>query len=317
MAVAFAGTDELAARVLEGLLASFPVAHVITQPDRPAGRGLKLRPTPVKERAVARGIPVATPERLDERGCAEIASLPRAELLTVCSYGLYIPEELIALYPRRAVNFHPSLVPAYRGASPIVSALLDGVTVTGVSIIDVAPEMDAGDVYAQVAVPVTLDDTRVTLTDRLLEAGIPLFVRVIDEILRGTARAVPQRGTPTYCRKLAKEDLVIPWTDSAIRIHNLVRALSPKPAARTLFRGGTTKILRTDVLADFVGPEAAPGEIVVAREKLVVATGDGLLAILEIQPAGSRPMDARAFVNGYRPVPGERFGSREDDRVPS
>lgn len=307
MAVAFAGSDQLAARVLEALARRFEVAHVITQPDRPAGRGLRRRPTPVRELAERLGVPAVTPERLDDEGLRAVAALPRADILAVCSYGLYIPEAVLALYPRGGVNFHPSLLPRYRGASPIVSALLDGAEMTGVSVIEVAREMDAGGIYAQVAIPIDENDTARTLTEKLLAAGIPVFLETIERILAGSATAEPQRGEPTYCRKIGKEDRVIDWTAPARAIHDRVRAFAPTPGAVTGFRGRRLKVLETRVRAP-EGVVGRPGEVVAVGPELLVAAGQGAVAVLAVHPENGRAMSAREFVNGYRVELGEVLG---------
>lgn len=309
MIIAFAGTDDFASRVLSALIADFEIAYVITQPDRPRGRGLKTFPPSVKEEAIKHRIQVFQFEKLNEDAKTILEKeAGDADLLVVCSYGLFIPRWLREFYKYGAINLHPSLLPEYRGASPIQAALMDGKEKTGVSIIDVTDEMDAGDVYGQVEVEVDPEDNFLTLSQKLVEAGASLLKKVIGEIEKGTYEKHPQEGTPTFTKKITRDQTVINWGNSCEKIKNLIRAFSPKPGAETFFRGKRIKILKAKEADDVPKGMNVPGQLIVmGKKRLYVSTGDGLLEVLELKPEGKREMTAAEFIQGYRPVEGEIF----------
>jgi methionyl-tRNA formyltransferase len=314
MRVVFVGTSAFAVPSLEALLASrHPVAGVLTQPDRPQGRGRKVLPSPVKTAALARGLTPWTPEFADDPVFLGDLRAAAPDAIAVTSYGQRLMPEFLDLPPRGCINVHPSLVPRYRGASPVPFAILNGDAVTGVSIFHMVLRMDAGAVYARREVPVRPDETAGELDARLAPVGAALLVEVLDAIEAGTARAEPQDDTAVVpAPKLTKEDGRIVWTQPAARVACRIRAMNPWPRAHAVLRGahaggGVRLHLLRAVPAEGAGP-GAPGTILDAgREGLIVATGDGAVRITELQPEGKRPMIARDFINGYRVRPGDRF----------
>lgn len=300
----YAGTDDFSARVLEKLAESYGVPEaVLTQKPKPKGRGLKVLPTPVATKAALLAVPVFEIESFAEiREKSEQFS--GFDALVVCSFGLYVPSWFTKLF-RWTLNFHPSLLPDYRGAAPIQRALLDGRKVTGVSIIEVAEEMDAGRIYDSVEVKIEEGDNFATLSEKLVEKGVPLLADVMRRIESGSVTLSEQTGVPTYARKIDKEELWIDWNDSSEEILNRIRAFSPSPGARTMFRNKMLKIIRAERVE---GEAREPGRIVRAgKEGITVETGKGLISILEVQPENSGVMSARDFVNGYRVRTGEFF----------
>lgn len=309
MSLAFAGTDELAAEILSLISKRYSISFVITQPDRPKGRGLKITQPPVKDVALSLKIPVFQFEKLNEEAKKMLLKFPKTGLLVVCSYGLYIPSWLRNFFTFGAINFHPSILPNYRGAAPIRAALMDGCKTTGVSIIEVGEEMDAGSIYGVVEVEIEDDDDYDSLTKKLITVGEPLLKEVIEKKLSGVAIARPQVGVATYTKKLTSEDMKIDWSTEAKKVHNLIRALSPKPGAKTYFRGKIYKILKTSIAEDICAIDVKPGEIVEIREgRIFVKAGDSCLEILKLNPEGKKIMSSSDFVHGYRPKIGELFG---------
>ncbi len=279
---------------------------MVTQPDRPAGRGRKLTPPPVAVRARELGLRVLQPERLrDVQG--ELAGLA-PEVGVVVAYGRLIPRWLLDLPKHGVLNVHPSLLPRYRGASPIPHAILNGDPQTGVTVIRLVEELDAGPILAQERVPIGPQDTAGQLEARLAQVAADLVLRTLEALERGTGTPQPQdEALATYCGKLRKEDGRIRWEEPAVRIERHIRAMDPWPGAFTTRKGQLLKVWRARV----VGGEGSgrPGEVVrVTREGFVVATGEGTLEVLEVQPSGGRRMSAADYVRGYRIQPGEVLG---------
>ena len=233
MNVLFAGTPEFAARCLEGLLESrHRVTGVITQPDRAAGRGLALAPSPVKRLAAARGIQVVQPASLREaHSQAELESF-RADVIVVAAYGLILPQRVLELSRYGAVNIHASLLPRWRGATPIQRALLAGDRETGISIMQMDSGLDTGPVLMQEKIPILEDDTTGTLHDRLAELGAKLIVQTLDALEAGEVRATPQSAEGvTYAAKLGRGEARVDWRESAVSVNRRVRAFNPSPGA--------------------------------------------------------------------------------------
>lgn len=309
MDIAFAGTDEFASHILAGLVSEVNIVYVITRTDKPRGRGLKTTPPPVKEEAEKWGIPVFQFEKLDEQAIEVLMKEAKgADLLVVCSFGLFIPQRMRDLYKFGAINLHPSMLPEYRGASPIQSALLDGKEVTGVSVIDVVDEMDAGDIYGQVEVEIDFEDNFLTLSEKILNAGVSLLKKVIYEIEKGSWKKYPQKGLPTFTKKITKEEMVIKWDDSSEKIINLIRALSPNPGADTWFHGKRVKIMEVKEADEVWKDLKAPGQIIVmGKKRLLVNTGTGILEVKALKPQGKREISALEFIQGYRPETDDFF----------
>jgi methionyl-tRNA formyltransferase len=316
MRLVFAGSSELSRAVLIALAGSrHGVAGVITQPDRPQGRGRKVAASPVKAEALARGFPVWTPEKVGEAAFLETLKAARPDAVVVAAYGQFLPKRFLEIPPRGCLNVHPSLLPTYRGASPVLHAILNGDAVTGISIFQIDARMDAGPVYARREVPIGLEETTGELEARLAPVGAALLLEVLDAIEAGTARAEPQdESQVVLAPKISKEQGRVAWDVPATRAARLIRAMNPWPAAFAFFRGTAHPqpvrviLLRAVETAAAEAGGAEPGTVIeAAKDGLAVAARDGAVRILELQPDGKRRMAARDFVNGYRVKPGDRF----------
>ena len=311
MVVVFFGTPQFAVPTLRRLLDStHSVAGVITQPDRPRGRGQKITHAPVKALALERGIPVYQPDRLKP---AEVADTLRgwgADLGVVAAYGRIIPEHLLTIPRLGMINVHASLLPKYRGAAPVHRAVINGDGQTGVTIMRVVKELDAGGMFATVTRPIGPDETSDVVESALADMGAELLVTVVEQLGSGNAREEPQDDTQaTYASRLTKEEGLIDWTRSASDLHNRVRGLYPWPHAYTFFKGTRLIVLRS-VVADASASATSPGTILRATSEAIhVATGEGELAILEVQPEGRRAMRAHDFLLGHRLATGETFSA--------
>jgi len=316
MVIVFFGTPQFAVPTLQRLLDStHTVAGVVTQPDRPRGRGHRVTDAPVKALAVERHIPVMQPERLKPPDVAEALRAWQPDLGVVAAYGRIIPEHLLAIPRLGMINVHASLLPRYRGAAPVHRAVIDGESETGITIMRIVKELDAGAMFARATRPIGPDETSDVVEAALAELGANLLARVVEQIAAGTAREEPQDPTrATYAPRLTKEEGLIDWSQPSSGIHNRVRGLYPWPHAYTFVDGARLIVLRSRVdPADLEGPRdnedkapALPGTIVgVTRDAIQVATGEGgQLAIVEVQPEGRRPMLVRDFLAGHPIRPG-------------
>ncbi len=318
MQVVFFGTPRFALPSLERLLGSgHRVAGVITQPDRARGRGQKPGDSPVKDTAVRRGLSVLQPERLkDEAFLSSFRGLG-ADIGVVAAYGKILPETLIAIPHHGFINVHASLLPRYRGAAPIQRAVMAGETETGVSIMRIVRELDAGPVFATRVLAVGPDETSESVERRLAAAGAELLLDVLAAIESGRAKeTVQDHDRATYAPRLTKEEGLIDWDRPSREIHNRIRGLQPWPHAFSYLNHDRQIILASSVAADERAADvAAPegrrgGEIIDAsRDAITVAAGGGsTLRILRIQPEGRRPMTVREFLAGHSLAPGMRFG---------
>ncbi|MBI4263081.1 MAG: methionyl-tRNA formyltransferase [Acidobacteria bacterium] len=314
----FFGTPEFAVPTLRRLLASrHTVCGVVTQPDRPRGRGHQVSESPIKARARAHGLPVLQPERLKAPDFAETLRSWQPDLGVVAAYGRIIPEAIIMLPRLGMINVHASLLPKYRGAAPVQRAVMDGETETGVTIMRLEPTLDTGPMLAKVVRPIGPDETADAVERDLSEMGAVLLVEVASQIADGTAHEEPQDDRrSSYAPRLTKEDGLIDWTLSAASIHNRVRGLYPWPHAYTYLGDARLILLRTR--AEEEPTDEAPGTLVeVSREAIHVATGRrGRLAILELQAEGRRPMTAREFLSGHPLRPGARFTGPRGPEAP-
>jgi methionyl-tRNA formyltransferase len=304
--IVYFGTPAFAVPTLTALIRSrHKVVTLVSQPDRPKGRGHHVAATPTKEVAVLTGIPVLQPTRLrDDAFLAAIADL-RPDLGVVAAYGRLLPDALLRIPRLGMINVHGSLLPKYRGAAPVHRAVIAGDTVTGVTIMRVVTELDAGPMMAAVTVPIAPDDTSLDVENSLATSGATLLVDVVDHLSRGPIPEIVQdEAAATYAPKLLKSESPIDWSLSAIEIHNRVRGLQPWPMASASVNGMRVVIHRTRVETARTGQRA--GEVIEAQgDVLTVAAGDGgLLRILEIQQEGRRVMQAREFLNGRRLSPG-------------
>ena len=304
MRILFMGTPDFAVPSLRALVdAGHTVCGAFTQPDKPKNRGMKLLPTPVKEFCLAHDIPVFQPTKLrDGTVLAQIRELA-PELIVVAAYGRILPEDILNYPARGCVNVHSSLLPKYRGAAPINWAILNGDKETGVTIMHMAAELDAGDIIAQASTPIDPDETVESLHDRLAELGAELLVETVKKIEDGTACRTPQDAAQvTYAPMLSRELSPMDWNKPARALHDQVRGLIPWPAAVAELGGVRCKVFSTAVCGE--STSAAPGTVVQAGKKglKIACGGETVLEILELQPDGKKRMAASAFLQG-RPIP--------------
>jgi methionyl-tRNA formyltransferase len=309
MRLVFAGTPPFAAVALEALLAAgHEIVLVLTQPDRPAGRGKTLRSSEVKALALARGLALAQPPSL--RDGATVATLQRArpDAIVVAAYGLILPRDVLDIPRRGCINIHASILPRWRGAAPIQRAILSGDAETGVSIMVMEAGLDTGPVIAVHRVAIAPDDTGGSLTEKVTRLGAEAIVEALAALEAGTARPVPQPETgATYATKIDKSEASIDWAASPDAIDRQVRAFDPVPGAATLIGGEVLKLFRP---APVAGPAAAPGTVVaVGSDRLIVACGQGALAVRELQRAGGRRLTVSEFVRGFPLRSGMRLGA--------
>ncbi len=311
--ILFLGTPVFAVPSLRALHEQSPVHgwQVVgagTQPDRPAGRGKQVSSSPVKQYAVEQGLPVLQPASLrkDLTAVAELAEYA-PDLIVVAAYGLILPASVLALPTYGCINVHASLLPAYRGASPITAAILDGRTETGVTIMLMDEGMDTGPALRQAIEPIHSGDTTASLSERLAEAGATLLVETLTDRLAGKIAPTPQSelaGEVSMCRLIKKEHGLIDWRQPAAVIERMVRAYTPWPTAYSMWRGEIFKVLEAAVAAG----HAEAGHIVATPVGPVVGTGEGLLLLKSVQAAGKRAMPAAAFANGAAGFVGGKLG---------
>ena len=312
------GSGTLACPLLEGIFGAGrdELVAVVTQPDRAGGRGMQCMTCALKPLAVKHGLPVYDPPLASEESfVAQLAAL-NPDVIVVASYGQFLKKNLLAVPRLGTINVHPSLLPKYRGASPIQWALANGDTETGVSVLYVTPRMDAGDVLAQERFPIAPEETYCTLEPKLAALGTTLLVRVLDEFRAGVQKAVPQDETlVTLARKLTKEDGWVDWTLPAETLRNRLRGFSPWPGATTVLPGGA--LLKIHEMRVEAGVEnAVPGTVLeAAGAGPLVATGRGALRLTQVQPAGKKSMPGAAFLCGYRLPVGERLGAEPQARA--
>jgi methionyl-tRNA formyltransferase len=314
--IVFFGTPQFAVPSLEALIGSrHRVAAVVSQPDRPKGRGQQLQPTPTKIVAEAHGIPVLQPGKIREEPFLDRIRAVTPDLGVVVAFGRILPDALIAIPRLGMINVHASVLPRYRGAAPIQRAVIAGDTETGVTIMRIATELDAGAMFAVQPVPIPPDATSGDLESTLAVAGAGLLLPVVDALADGRPVETPQDHTKaTFAPKITKEEGAIDWTQPASVIHNRVRGLQPWPLASTTLDGRRV-VVRSARVASTAADRAAgaghpPGSVLRARgDELTVRCGDGTaLQILEIQPEGKRTMTAREFLAGRGVSEGARLG---------
>ena len=308
--IVFFGTPAFAVPTLRRLLASrHPVVGVVTQPDKPRGRGHRVSASPIKTLAIECGLPVRQPSRLRDPAFLEDLRAWDPDLGVVAAYGKLIPDEILQLPPHGLINVHASLLPKYRGAAPVHRAVIDGEPETGVTIMRVEQMLDSGPMLAKVKRPIGPDETSDVIEHDLARLGADLLVTVVDQIAEGTHQQELQDFMLcSYAPRITKEDGVIDWTLPASFIHNRVRGLYPWPHAFTYLNGVRLIILKTRV--EDASANEAPGTVVeVSRDSIHVATGhEGRVAIDRVQLEGGRPLQVREFLAGHRVAPGARFG---------
>lgn len=309
MKLVFCGTPLFAVPSLERLVAAgFELQLVVTQPDRPQGRGMELTAPPVKQSAQKLGLPVIQPEKIKKNEEFQIqlkALQPQA--IIVVGYGRIIPPWMLELPPHGNINVHASLLPKYRGAAPVQWAIAQGETVTGVTTMLLNEGLDTGDILLQKEMAIRSEDTSVTLWPRLAELGADLIVETLRGLEQGQITAVPQdHSQATLAPILRKEDGQIDFNRSATDIHNRLRGFQPWPGAYAQFRGRNLKLM--SARPENASSKLNPGELRIGDEKLFVGCGAGtVLELVQVQPEGKKSMTAREFINGYHPAAGERL----------
>ncbi|MBI4291651.1 MAG: methionyl-tRNA formyltransferase [Betaproteobacteria bacterium] len=306
MKLIFAGTPEFAARALAALMGSgHQVALVLTQPDRPSGRGMKTSASPVKRLAQESHVPVTQPATLKDTETQQLLRAVGADVMVVAAYGLILPPAVLDIPRLGAINIHASLLPRWRGAAPIPRALLAGDPETGISIIKLDAGLDTGPVLLRHAIAIEDEDDAGSLHDRLAELGAKLVVQVLDRLEEGRLEPTPQPAQgATYAPKLDKNEARIDWARPAVEIWRKIRAFNPFPGALARLGGEDIKIWR----AQLAKADGSPGEILEVGDRgILVACGRGSVRILELQRAGARRLAAGEFLRGQRLNPGERF----------
>ena len=298
--IIFAGTPDFAARHLDALLASeHQVVGVFTQPDRPAGRGNKLTPSPVKVLAQAHDVPVFQPKSLKPAENQQLVADLQADVMVVVAYGLILPKAVLDMPRLGCINVHGSLLPRWRGAAPIQRSLWAGDAETGVTIMQMDVGLDTGDMLHKLACPITEHDTSATLYDRLAQLGPEGMLKTLEQLANGSIQPEKQdEALVSYAEKLSKEEARLDWTLSAAQLERCIRAFNPWPMSYFMVDDQPVKVWQASVL-----PHQAkqPGEILHAdKQGIQIATADGVLNLLSLQPAGKKAMSAQDLLNSRR-----------------
>lgn len=313
MRVVFMGTPDFAVPSLRALLKNqYEVAAVVTQPDRPAGRGKKMRSSPVKTAALEAGLPVYQPGKIRDPAFIETLRVLSPDVVVVAAFGQILPAGVLNMPPYGCINVHASLLPAYRGAAPIHRAVINGETETGVTIMQMDTGLDTGDIIIQEAVAIGPDDTVGMVHDRLAALGGELLVRALEQIKGGRAQPIPQDDAKSsYAPMLTRGDEIIDWRRDARSIKNQVRGLNPWPGARTSLDDKLLKIWRVDVAEESPAGAGPPGRVLEADagRGILVQTGRGMIIIEELQLQGKKSMDAAQFLRGNPVAPGTILGA--------
>lgn len=308
MKIVFFGSDDFALTNLEALLASkHEIVACVTQPDKPKGRGLKVSESPLKDCALKHKIPVLQPTDLKDPAIVKQLKTYNSDLFVVIAYGKILPVEILQIPRTFSINVHGSLLPKYRGAAPINWAIINGEKETGVSIIKMNPQMDAGDILTQAKIPIEEKDDAGTLRAKLADLSAKKLIESILAIAKNSYVLSPQdHSKATLAPKLTKELGLIDWAQPAVKIHNLIRGLLPKPAAYTRYEGKTLKILETEVVSNF--SKQSDGMLMtISKVGFIVATGDGAILVKRIHLESSRAMEAAEFATGYKLPLGFQF----------
>lgn len=303
MKIVYMGTPDFAVPPLKALAeAGYEIAAVVTQPDKPKGRGKTLMPTPVKEEAQKHEIPVYQPVKVRDPEFMEVLEEIKPDVIVVAAFGQIIPKRLLDLPKFGCINIHASLLPKYRGAAPIQQAVIDGEKESGVTIMRMGTGLDTGDMISQIVVPITAEETGGSLFDKLALAGAELLIKTLPSIADGTAvyEKQPEESPTPYASMITKQMGSMDFTKSAVELERLVRGMNPWPSAYTHLNGKTLKVWKSEAAeADFKG--TVPGTILKTdREGIHVACAAGVLILKEVQLEGKKRMDTDAFLRGYR-----------------
>lgn len=308
MKVVYMGTPDFAVPPLAALVkAGYEVAAVITQPDKPKGRGKTLMPTPVKEEAMKHEIPVYQPVKVRDPEFVEILRELAPDIIIVAAFGQIIPKTILDLPKFGCINIHASLLPKYRGAAPIQQAVIDGEKESGVTIMRMGTGLDTGDMISRIVVPIEAEETGGSLFDKLAQAGAGLLIETLPSIENGTANyeKQPEESPTPYAAMITKKMGLMDFSKSAEELERLVRGLNPWPSAYTFLNGKTLKVWKSTVEKGVNGGKAAPGTItVVDKAGIHVACGENTLVLREVQLEGKKRMETDAFLRGYQVTEG-------------
>ena len=301
MKIVYMGTPDFAVNPLHALAeAGYEVAGVITQPDKPKGRGKTMLPTPVKEEAMKHGFPVYQPVKVRDPEFLQVLEKLDPDIIVVAAFGQIIPKSILELPKYGCINIHASLLPKYRGAAPIQQAVIDGEKESGVTIMRMGTGLDTGDMISRIVVPIAKDETGGTLFDKLAEAGAKLLVETLPHIFDGTAvyEKQPEESPTPYAGMITKQMGLMDFRKSAEELERLVRGLNPWPSAYTFLNGKTLKVWKCKVSTEKT--DAVPGTIFLAdKEGIHTACGEGVLILTEVQLEGKKRMETEAFLRGY------------------
>ncbi len=314
MKVIFMGTPDFSVGTLEAIIeAGHEVVLAVTQPDKPKGRGKEMQFTPVKECAVAHGIPVYQPVKVREAECVEYLKSFEADICVVIAFGQILPKEVLEITPYGCVNVHASLLPKYRGAAPIQWSIIDGEAVTGITTMQMDEGLDTGDMLLKSEVVIEADETGGSLHDKMAAAGAKLCVETLVGLEKHEITPIPQGETTTSYAKMLKKELGdIDWSQSAIEIERLIRGLSPWPSAYTEWNGKVMKIWSASAQSSDIAKEEVGTIVSMDKTTFSVQTGEGVLVVKELQIPGKKRMDAGAFLRGYKIEIGERLTKKEN-----
>ena len=305
--IIFMGTPEFAVPTLKALVEAHQLVGVVTQPDRKSGRGRELRPSPVKEVALERDLPLFQPQTLRTPEAVAHLAAWEPDVIVVAAFGQILRQDVLDLPPHGCLNVHASLLPRWRG-NPLAAAIMAGDETTGVTIMKMDAGLDTGPILAQRQEPIHPKDTRATLEKRLAQRGTELLIEILPPYLAGDLLPSPQSEEGvTYAQQLRKEDGLLDWSRPAVALNRQVRAFTPWPGAFTTLHGKQLKILKATPLPNWRG-DGPPGTIVPLADGCAVATGEGALRLEEVQLAGKRPMDIQAFLCGQRECVGACLG---------
>lgn len=316
MRIVYMGTPDFAVNPLHALAeAGYEVAGVVTQPDKPKGRGKTMLPTPVKEEAMKHGFPVFQPVKVRDPEFQEVLKGLEPDIIVVAAFGQIIPKSILELPKYGCINIHASLLPKYRGAAPIQQAVIDGEKESGVTIMRMGTGLDTGDMISKIVVPLAADETGGSLFDKLAEAGAKLLIETLPHIFDGTAvyEKQPEESPTPYAGMITKQMGLMDFSKSAVELERLVRGLNPWPSAFTFYNGKTLKVWESFVAENDDLNQAEPGTVLKTDKKgIYVACGEGVLVLSQVQLEGKKRMDADAFLRGCHIEAGNRFADKKE-----
>ncbi len=310
MRILYAGTPDISVPSLERLSSEFEVCGVLTNPDRVTGRGKKILPPPVKVKAIELGLPVLQFESLKKEAREAVISLS-PDILVVFAYGKIFGAKFLSLFKYGGINIHPSLLPKYRGSSPLLSAILNGDPLSGITIQKIALEMDTGDIIKQISFPLTGEETTASLSKRVGEQSAELIAETLSGFERGDISFTPQNNEKaSYCKKVQKSDGLIDWSEECVLIERKIRAFNPWPGSFTNYRGRKLNIVTAHIHTSSGILSDTPGRVmgVDKNHGILIQTGSGVLAINSLQLQGKKVLDWKSFLNGTPEIIGSLLG---------